>query len=85
MPHHRSAVKRLRQSAVARQRNRNIKSTIKTAVKKLDALTDPTEARALLSEVHGMLDKAAKRNVMHARTADRRKSRLAKRIAALGD
>ncbi len=85
MPHHRSAAKRLRQSVVSRQRNRTVKSSIKTAIKKLDATTDPAEARTLLSEVHGMIDSAAKRNVMHARTAARRKSRLAKKINKLAD
>ncbi len=83
MPHHRSAVKRLRQAAVARQRNRFTKSTLRTAIKRLRAEKDVEKARAALSRVHGQLDRAAKRHVLHGGTAARLKSRLAQHVNRL--
>lgn len=77
MPHHKSCEKRLRQSKQLRAHNRFIKSTLRSAIKELEATQDPVEAGKQLSAVSSLLDKAAKRNVMHHRTADRRKSRLA--------
>ena len=81
VPQHKSAKKRLKTSAVARVHNRAIKSNIKTAIKKLEEAGSPDEAQALLSTASSLLDRAAKRHIMHPSTAARKKSRLARAIA----
>lgn len=85
MPHHRSAAKRLKQSAVARLRNRSVKARLRSAIKTLTAESNPEQASTLLTNVHSMLDKAAKRHILHPSTVDRQKSRLAKRVNQLAD
>ena len=74
-----SAVKRHRQSVRANTKNRSIKTEIKTSIKGL--LTSNTaDAPAKLSEVTSLLDKAAKRNILHKKTVARRKSRMTKML-----
>ncbi len=79
MPNSKSAKKRLRQDAVRRTRNRAVKSTIKTQVRKVreaitagDVATAETELRLAAKRV----DKAAAAGVVHANMAARVKSRL---------
>ena len=83
MPHHKSAEKRIRQDKKRRARNRAVKSEVKLVVKKVTATTDPDEGAKILPEVNSVIDKAAKKGVIHWRTAARRKSRLAKRVKSL--
>jgi len=77
MPNHKSCEKRLRQEKKRAARNHYVKATIKTLDKKLRSDLPIEEKEKLLSEVYSKLDKAAKRNVIHKRTASRRKARLA--------
>ena len=74
--------KRHRQSLKARTRNRAVKSTIKTFVKKaVVAVTEgASEAATLTQRAESLIDKAAKGSVLHKRAAARKKSRLAKAI-----
>ena len=79
MPNTKSAKKRLRQDLERRERNRAVKSSVKTQVKKvISALRDgkidvaETEFRAAASH----LDRAAGKGVIHKNNAARRKSRL---------
>lgn len=81
MPQHKSCKKRLKTSAVARVHNRAIKSNIKTAIKKLEEAGSSEEAQAQLRTVSSLLDRAAKRHILHPSTAARKKSRLARSIA----
>lgn len=81
MPHHKSAAKRLRTSGLRRLRNRQVKSSLKTAVRRLREAESPEEARNQLRKVESMLDKAAKKRVFHANTAARRKARLVRFVA----
>ena len=83
MAHHKSAKKRIRQSEKKRLHNRYYKKTTRNAIKKLRELTDKKEAEALLPSVFSMLDKLAKKNVIHANKAANLKSGLAKHVAAL--
>lgn len=76
-----SSKKRLRQEAVRQRRNATVKSALRTAIKRLRGNTDADSAPGLLSQAHSRLDKAVKRGVMHRRTADRIKSRLAKQAS----
>jgi small subunit ribosomal protein S20 len=77
MPQHKSPRKRLKQNAKREARNNYVKKTIKTLAKKIHSEMPIEEKKVMLSEVFSQLDKAAKRGVIHSRTASRRKSRIA--------
>lgn len=84
MPKRRAAVKRLRVDKKRHQRNLVIKREIKKALKKFQALFSAknlTEAKANLSKIYSLLDKAAKKKIMHPNTANRKKARLARKVA----
>ena len=83
MANHKSALKRIRSNEAKRLTNRYQHKTTRNAVKKLRELTDKKEAEALFPSVASMLDKLAKKNVIHANKAANLKSGLAKHIAAL--
>ena len=79
MPNIQSAKKRLRQSLVRRGRNRSAKSTIKTAIKRLQASVQAKEfdaARAQLTSLSKLLDQTASKGIIHSNKASRTKSRL---------
>jgi small subunit ribosomal protein S20 len=74
LPTHKSVEKRLKTAKKANLQNREIKSRLKTVVKKVE--TSPDEAS--LKEAVSTLDKAARRRVIHPNKASRIKSRLFK-------
>jgi small subunit ribosomal protein S20 len=85
MPNTPSAAKRLRQSAKRRLRNRIAKKVIKTYTKRAlasAAANDLEKAAADVSLATSKLDKAAARRVLHPNTVARRKSKLARDLAA---
>lgn len=87
MAHHASAQKQERQSLKKRARNRKNTSQLKTQIKKLRSALDEgdaTVAKDLLSATVGEIDKAVKKGVVHDNAAARYKSRLSKRVNALG-
>ncbi|MBM3935701.1 MAG: 30S ribosomal protein S20 [Sphingomonadales bacterium] len=84
MANHDSAIKRIRQTAVRRLRNRYQLKTTKTMIKKLRALTMREEARQMLPSVISRIDKLAKKHIIHANKAARQKSQLARKVASLG-
>ena len=76
MANHKSALKRARQNENRRLRNKGVKSRVKSVVK---AVRDGDDAAATkLDEAKSVIDKAAKRGIIHKRTAARTISRLAK-------
>jgi len=77
MANHKSSLKRIRQSSARRLRNRYYAKTARNAVRKLRATSDKAEASALLPKVSSMLDKLAKKNVIHKNKASNLKSKLA--------
>ncbi|HOZ87930.1 MAG: 30S ribosomal protein S20 [Bacteroidota bacterium] len=83
MANHKSSIKRIRSNDAKRTENRYVAKTTRTAVKKLRTATDKKEATALLPKVSSMLDKLAKRNVIHKNKAGNIKSKLAKKVATL--
>lgn len=83
MANHKSALKRIRQNAVRRERNAYYHKTARNAVRKLRELNDKKEAAKLLPEVTSMLDKLAKNNVIHKNKAANLKSSLTKHVASL--
>lgn len=83
MPNIQSAKKRLRQSLVRRGRNRAAKSSIKTAIKRLQASVQAKEfdaARAQLTSIYKLLDQTASKGVIHVNKASRTKSRLSQYV-----
>lgn len=76
MPNHKSAEKRVRQTAVKKLRNRYQLSACRTAIKNLRKTKVKTEAVVILPKVYAMLDKLAKRNIIHKNKAANQKSKL---------
>jgi small subunit ribosomal protein S20 len=83
MAHHKSALKRIRSDEKKRDRNRYQHKTARNAVRKLRTSTDAKEATALLPLVSAMLDKLAKRNIIHKNKAANLKSSLTKHVSGL--
>lgn len=81
MPNIKSVIKDVKKSRERRLRNLATKSKIKTFVKKCKVAMDnqAENTAALISETVSILDKAAKRGIIHPNAAARRKSRLMKR------
>jgi small subunit ribosomal protein S20 len=73
-----SQIKRIRQNNKRQERNKQVRSEVKTRVK--TALADPADTAALTIAIK-RIDKAAAKGVIHKNTAARRKSRLAKAMA----
>ncbi|KPL19421.1 MAG: hypothetical protein AMJ92_02995 [candidate division Zixibacteria bacterium SM23_81] len=80
MPTHVSSAKRMRSDKKRRQRNRMVKSQVKSAEKKVRQAQSRDQALKDLATVTSLLDKAASKGVVHSRTADRKKSKLAKAV-----
>ena len=80
---HKSAIKRIRQSEKRRLFNKYFHKTARNAVKKLKALTSKKEAAEFFPKVVAMLDKLAKRNIIHKNKASNLKSKLAKHLSTL--
>ena len=77
MANHKSAQKRIRSNETKKIRNKYQHKTTRNAVRKLRALTVKGEAQELFPDVSSMLDKLAKRNVIHKNKASNLKSGLA--------
>ncbi|QXD13994.1 30S ribosomal protein S20 [Rhodocaloribacter litoris] len=84
MPQHKSAIKRTRQNARRRARNRLHRSKMRTLIKKLRTLEDRAQAERLLNEVKAYLDRLASRGIIHKNKAANYKSKLEKKVHALG-
>ena len=80
MPQHASAKKRMQTNERDRLRNKAVKSQVRSAVKNLRTSVGHDDAAQVLSQTHSVLDKAAKKGVLHPRKVDRMKSRLAKAV-----
>ncbi|MDT0556981.1 30S ribosomal protein S20 [Patiriisocius hiemis] len=83
MANHKSALKRIRNSETKRLRNRYQHKTTRNAMKKLQELTDKKEAEKLFPSVVSMIDKLAKKNIIHSNKAANLKSNMAKHVASL--
>ena len=83
MANHKSALKRIRSNEAKRVRNRYQHKSTRTAIRKLRATTDKAEASELFKTVSSMLDKLARKNVIHKNKAANLKSGLAVFVNAL--
>ena len=81
-----SQIKRNKTNEKARQRNKAVKSSLKTSVRKFNAAVDAGDkdaANERAREATRALDKAASKGVIHANQAANRKSSISKKAAAL--
>ena len=86
MANHKSALKRARQNENRRMRNKSSRTRIKNVVKDVQQTVNEKSvetAQIKLDEAKSVIDKAAKKGVIHKKTAARKISRLSKRVVAI--
>jgi len=83
MANHKATKKDIRQSAKRRDRNRYYGKTTRNAIRSLLSLKDKKEALEAMPKVVSMIDKLAKRNVIHRNKAGNLKSGIIKRVNVL--
>ena len=83
MANHKSALKRIRTSVKKRVLNRYQHKTTRNAIKAIRVATVKSEASEKLSSVISMIDKLAKKNIIHANKASNLKSKLTRHVASL--
>ncbi len=83
MANHKSAEKRIRANELKRVRNRYQHKTTRTFIKRLKGTSVKSEAQELYNKVASMIDKLAKKGVIHKRKAANQKSKLSKHVSKL--
>ncbi|MBN2638813.1 MAG: 30S ribosomal protein S20 [Bacteroidales bacterium] len=83
MANHKSAIKRIRQNETKKLHNRYYAKTMRNAVRKFRTLEDKKEAEEQLPKLYAMIDKLAKRNIIHKNKAGNLKSKITKYAHAL--
>ncbi|MAG18477.1 MAG: 30S ribosomal protein S20 [Flavobacteriaceae bacterium] len=83
MANHKSALKRIRSNDKKRLRNRFQHKTARNAIRKLRSLGTKKEANKQFPKVVSLVDKLAKKNIIHANKAANIKSKLARFVASL--
>jgi small subunit ribosomal protein S20 len=83
MANHKSSEKRIRQTEVRKDNNKYYAKTARNAIKALRTSTNKEEAGALLPKLNAMLDKLAKKNIIHSNKASNLKSSLVKHVNSL--
>jgi small subunit ribosomal protein S20 len=83
MANHKATKKDVRQSAKRRERNRYYGKTTRNAIRSLLAITEKTAAEEQMPKIIAMIDKLAKRNIIHKNKAGNLKSGIAKKVSAL--
>ena len=84
MAHHKSALKRVRQTAKLTAHNRSMRADLRTVIKKFRLLQESgniEKARDAYTDVQKNIDKAITKGILHKRTGARYKSRLALSLA----
>ncbi len=83
MANHKSALKRIRQSETRRVHNRYYAKTVRNAVKAFRSLTDKKEAVEQMPKLYAMIDKLAKKKIIHKNKAGNLKSKITKHASTL--
>ena len=78
-----SSKKRMRQAEKARLRNKSVRSSLRTSLKKILATNSKEEAEALINRTQSIIDKTAQKGVIHRNAAARYKSKVRRHVAAL--
>ena len=87
MAHHKSALKRIKQNAKKADRNKHVRSTLRTFIKRVReavAAKDNTLAKESLTAAIPVIDSAASKGVIHRSNASRNISRLTRLVNTLG-
>ena len=83
MANHKSALKRIRQTEKRRVHNRYYGKTMRNAVRKFRALDDKKEAEAKLPRIFSIIDKLAKKSIIHKNKAANIKSKLTRHVNSM--
>ena len=83
MANHKSALKAVRQAETRKEDNKYYARTMRNSLKKMRSTTEKTEAEKMLPELNAMLDKLAKKNVIHKNKASNPKSSITKHTQSL--
>ena len=83
MAHHKSAIKRIRQTRTRMLYNRAIKKSMREAIKAVRNASDATAAREALNTAFSILDRSTAKGVIKKNTAANRKASLAKHVRSL--
>jgi small subunit ribosomal protein S20 len=83
MANHKSSEKRIRQDEAKKVNNKYNARTTRNALKEIRSVTDKVQAAELLPKVSSMLDKLAKKNIIHANKASNLKSEITKQVNSL--
>ncbi len=86
MANHKSAKKRARQNEIRRVRNKAVRTRVKNVVKEVRQTVSENAsetAAAQINHAKSVIDKAAKKGIIHKRTAARKISRLSKQINSM--
>lgn len=83
MANHKSALKRIRQNQQRRLHNRYFARTMRNALMDFRKLTDKKQAEDKMPELASMIDKLAKKNIIHKKKAANLKAKMAKQVKAL--
>jgi len=83
MANHKSSIKRIRQSEKKRVHNKYHGRTTRNALKEIRSTNDKEKATEMLPRVTAMLDKLAKKNIIHSRKAANLKSKITRRVNQL--
>jgi small subunit ribosomal protein S20 len=83
MANHKATQKDVRQAAERRERNKYYGKTTRDAIRDLKDLTNKADAGKKVTEVASMIDKLAKRGIIHRNKAANLKSKLTKKVNGL--
>ncbi len=83
MANHKSSLKRIRANEKKRLRNRYYAKTMRNAIKSFRELADKTVATEQLPSLVSLIDKLAKKSIIHKNKAANLKSKLTKKVNAL--
>lgn len=83
MPNTKQSKKRMVTDDLRRQRNKTVRSAMRSAIKRVLTSTDAESAQAALQYAHKKIDKASKKNIIHDNAAARQKSRLQRHVDGL--
>ncbi|HEX2769251.1 MAG TPA: 30S ribosomal protein S20 [Geobacteraceae bacterium] len=87
MAHHKSAIKRIKQNEKKCERNKHMRSTLRTFIKRVREAAkgnDPAAAKEALAAAIPVIDSAASKGIIHPNNASRNVSRLTRLVGALG-
>ena len=83
MANHISSKKRIRQIVTRNETNKYYSKTMRNALKNIRSTTDKKQAEELLPKLNSMLDKLAKKNIIHSNKASNLKSSIVKHVNGL--